>query len=485
MRPSSESLLDTIAALATPLGRSAIAVVRLSGGRTRSILARIAPELGDDIEPRRPHLVSVEDGEGGPIDRGLVTLFAAPASFTGEDVAEISVHGSPVVAERLLRALAAAGARPARPGEFTERAFRLGKMDLVRAEAIRDLIDSRTADGARASANRVEGGLSSRLSETRENLLAAAASLAATVDFAEDVGEDVDPRVSALLSVARDALARLAATYDTGRLLSAGCRVAILGRPNAGKSTLFNALLGTERAIVTDVPGTTRDTLEATLDVRGIPVELVDTAGLRDAQEEVERIGVARARDEGGRAAAIVYVYDASIGWTGEDRDALGSLNGKPVAIVANKIDRMEKSDVVTRDAGTAAGAGPFGTCPREDWTAAGAGPFGTCPRGDLELCGLSPDAGPKLRDLLERTVASDLASDSASEVLGSVRQRDLVARAGAAAGEALDALARGDSPEYAATHVDSALAALADVFGETTSEDVLARIFSTFCIGK
>jgi tRNA modification GTPase len=458
----SDHLLDTIAALATPLGRSAIALVRLSGNRTREVLARVAPGLPRDVEARRPHLADLEDGAGDPIDRGLVTLFAAPASFTGEDVAEISVHGSPVVAERLLRALLAAGARPARPGEFTERAFRLGKMDLVRAEAIRDLIESRTAAGARASANRAQGALSSRLGETREDLLAAAASLAATVDFAEDVGEEIDASVPARLAAARDALERLAATYDTGRLLSAGCRVAILGRPNAGKSTLFNALLGTERAIVTDVPGTTRDTLEATLDVRGIPVELVDTAGLREAQEEVERIGVARAREEGGRAAAILYVYDASAGWTSEDSEALGSLNGKPVAIVANKIDRIGES--------------PRGQIPR------GSAPAAVqC----LEVCGLSPDAGPKLRELLERTVASDLTSDAASEVLGSVRQRDLVARAAAAAGDALDALAERDSPEYVATHVDSALAALADVFGETTSEEVLARIFSTFCIGK
>jgi tRNA modification GTPase len=455
MRPSSETLLDTIAALATPLGRSAIALVRLSGNRTREILARVAPQLPRDLEPRRPHLALLEDGTCEPIDRGFVTLFASPASFTGEDVAEISVHGSPIVAERLLRALLDAGARPARPGEFTERAFRLGKMDLVRAEAIRDLIDSRTPLAARASANRAEGALSSRLATTREDLFSAAASLAATVDFAEDVGEEVDPGVSARLAAARDALARLAATYDTGRLLSAGCRVAILGRPNAGKSTLFNALLGTERAIVTDVPGTTRDTLEATLDVCGIPVELVDTAGLREAQEEIERLGVARARGEGERAAAILYVYDAAFGWTAEDRDALESLDGKPVAIVANKIDRIANVD---------------GLRARE---------------GEVAVCGLSPDAGPQLRELLERTVASDVASDAASEVLGSVRQRDLVARAGAAAGDALDALARGDSPEYAATHVDSALSALADVFGETTSEDVLARIFSTFCIGK
>ena len=455
MRPSSESLLDTIAALATPLGRSAIAVVRLSGDRTRSILAAIAPQLPRDAEPRRPHLVTLVDGAGDAIDRGLVTLFAAPASYTGEDLAEISVHGSPAVVEELLRALIAAGARPARPGEFTERAFRLGKIDLVRAEAIRDLVDSRTGAAARASAMRLAGGLSSRLEKAREDLLAAAASLAATVDFAEDVGEDVDPSVAARLESARESLTRLASTYGTGRLLAAGCRVAILGRPNAGKSTLFNALLGTERAIVTDVPGTTRDTLEAALDVRGVPVDLVDTAGLREAHDEVERLGVGRARDEGERADAVLYVFDASLGWTAEDESAVSGLDGKPVAIVANKMDRVRE---------------------RDGWT---------CPRDLLAVCGLAPDAGSKLRELLERTVASDVTSDSASELLASVRQRDLVARAASACADAIDALARGVPPEYAATHVDSALAALADVFGETTSEDVLRRIFSTFCIGK
>jgi len=452
MRPSLESLLDTIAALATPLGRSAIALVRISGDRTLEVLSRIVADARP-FEPRRARVVSLKDLAGEPIDEGVVTFFAAPASFTGEDVAEISVHGSPVVVERLLRAAIAAGARAARPGEFTERAFRLGKMDLVRAEAIRDLIDSRTEAAARASARRVGGALSARLEGTREDLLAAAASLTATIDFSEDVGESVDPAASARLSSARDALARLAASYDTGRLLSAGCRVAILGRPNAGKSTLFNALLGSARAIVTDVPGTTRDALEATLDVGGVPVDLVDTAGLRETDDRVESIGVARAREEGERAAAVIYVFDASEGWSEEDRRALAEMNGKPVAVVANKIDRLP--------------------------------PGAELPTAALAICGLAPDAGARVHALIERTVAADVASDSDSEVLGSVRQRDLVDRARSAVADAVDALDRGDSPEYAATHVEAALAALADVFGETTSDDVLARIFSTFCIGK
>jgi len=457
MRPSSESLLDTIAALATPLGRSALAIVRLSGDRTRAILAAVAPELPDPIEPRRPHLVALTRADGEILDRGLVTLFAAPASFTGEDVAEISVHGSPVVVERLLRALIVAGARPARPGEFTERAYRLGKMDLVEAEAIRDLIESRTEGAARAGAKRLAGALSARLADAREDLLAASAGLTATIDFAEDVGEEVDPSVAARLRSARDVLARLAASYETGRLLSAGCRVVILGKPNAGKSTLFNALVGTARAIVTEVPGTTRDTLEATIDVAGVPVDLVDTAGLRETDDRVERIGVERAREEGEKAAAILYVYDASEGWTDADRGAVAALDGRPVAIVANKIDRV-------------AGGGATAV---EDLPAR------------LPLCGLAPDAGATLRSLLERTITPGLSSDATAEILASVRQRDLVERARFAADEALQALDRGVSPEYVATHVDSGLAALADVFGETTSEDVLQRIFATFCIGK
>jgi len=314
MRPRTDSLLDTIAALATPAGRSALAVVRVSGRRTQEILSAVAPGLPESLIARHPYLASLADVSGDALDRGLVTFFAAPASATGEDVAEFSVHGSPIVIGRLLKALVCAGARLARPGEFTERAFLLGKVDLLEAQAVSDLIEARTETAARFSARRLEGRLSRRLTRLREDLLSAAAGLAATIDFAEDVGESLEQETLRLLSSAADDLTRLSASYETGRLLWAGCRVAILGRPNAGKSTLFNALVGSARAIVTDVPGTTRDTLEGAIDVAGIPIELVDTAGLRETEDPVEKIGVARAREAGRGSDAVLYVIDAGQG---------------------------------------------------------------------------------------------------------------------------------------------------------------------------
>ena len=454
MRPGIESSLDTIAALATPVGRSALALLRVSGERSLPILRAVTRELPGEIEPRHPYLVSFVDETGQVLDRGLATFFAAPASSTGEDAAEFSIHGSPVVAQRLLAALIAAGARAARPGEFTERAFLLGKMDLVEAEAVRDLIEARTETAAKLSAGRLEGALSRRLASIREDLLAAAAALGSTIDFAEDVGESVSSETLARLESAGESLARLSESYRTGSLIASGCRVAIIGRPNAGKSTLFNALVGSSRAIVTDVPGTTRDTLHATVDVRGVPVEIVDTAGLRETDETVEKIGVERAREAGRSADAVLYVFDAGAGWTAADACAVASLDGKPIAVIANKIDTVS---------GARRGEPPAAR----------------------PLSGISPSAGETLGEILADTVARDVSTDSSSETLSSLRQRDLVDRARAATDEALASLHRGDSPEYAATHVDAALDSLADVAGETTSEDVLRAIFSTFCIGK
>ena len=454
MRPKVESALDPIAALATPVGRSALALLRVSGKASEAILRAVTRGLPERIEPRHPYLTDFVDESGQVVDRGLATFFAAPASSTGEDAAELSIHGSPVVAQRLLAALISAGARAARPGEFTERAFLLGKMDLVEAEAVRDLIEARTEAAARLSARRLEGALSRRLASIREDLVAAAAALGSTIDFAEDVGETLPREVTARLESAGESLARLSESYRTGSLVASGCRVAILGRPNAGKSTIFNALLGSSRAIVTDVPGTTRDTLHATVDVRGVPVEIVDTAGLRETEDRVERIGVERAREAGQTADAVLYVFDARLGWSGEDASAAASFDGKPLAVIANKIDTLPAS-----------------------WDGQ--------PDGARPLSGISPSAGETLGEILAETVARDVSTDSSAETLSSLRQRDLVDRARSSVADTLAALGRGDSPEYAATHLDAALDSLADVAGETTSDDVLRAIFATFCIGK
>jgi tRNA modification GTPase len=451
---ASDAFLDTIVALATPAGRSALAIVRLSGRDARRILLTLAPRLSTGLEARRPHLVAFEDSAGEPIDTGLATFFAGPSSATGENLAELSIHGSPIATERLLQAAVCAGARPARPGEFTERAFRSGKIDLVRAEAVRDLIEAKTSAAARFSARRLSGGLSKQLDRVREDLLTASAGLAATIDFAEDAGESVGPAVPEALRSAIDTLTRLAETAETGRLLSHGCRVAILGRPNAGKSTLFNAFLGTSRAIVTETPGTTRDTLEAAIDIGGVPVTLVDTAGLREAGDPIERMGVERARQQAQMSDALLYVFDAVAGWNNEDDRAIASLDGKPRVVIANKADAM-----------------PSG------WVA-------TIP-GAVGLSGLAPDAGDRLRAILQESIVGNLRTEETSEVLGSLRQQDLVGRARTAAADTLRALEDGLSPEYAATHCHAALDALADLTGETTSEEVLARLFATFCIGK
>jgi tRNA modification GTPase len=456
MRTAAESLLDTVVAPATPPGRSALAVVRLSGPRARDVLRALAPGLPEMLTPRRATLAVVRDAEGAAIDRALVTFFPNPASFTGEDAAEISVHGGPVVIERVLEAALRAGARLARPGEFTERAFFHGKIDLVRAEAVGELISARTPAAARASLSRLEGGLSKRFAAARENLLAAAAGLAATIDFAEDVGDSVPDAVRTGLAAAEEGLARLLETYRTGRLLAAGFRVVLAGPPNAGKSTLFNALSGSDRAIVTDVPGTTRDALEATVDIDGVPVTVVDTAGLRETEDAVERIGVARAREEASRADLVLYVYEASSGLGDEDLRALARLDARPARCIANKLDRASSDQAAASRASS-----------------------------DVALCGLEPGAGEKLRSFLAHEFSARIEPEAGGEVLSSVRQRDLAERARTATSEARASLARGESPEYAASHVTAALEALADLFGETTAEDVLQRIFASFCIGK
>ncbi|HEY0591642.1 MAG TPA: tRNA uridine-5-carboxymethylaminomethyl(34) synthesis GTPase MnmE, partial [Thermoanaerobaculia bacterium] len=311
---------DTIVAPATPFGRSALAIVRIDGPE--------APRIGEDLagcslEERRATFARLRDGDD-PIDDAVVVRFVAPRSFTGNDLVEMTLHGSPAVIERLLRAATARGARAAEPGEFTERAVLNGKLDLVQAEAIGDLIESRTAVQAKLALSNVEGALSRAGEALREGVVDILARVEAALDFAEEGYEFIE-RGDAIARI-DDAAARVAgleATFERGRATARGISAVILGRPNAGKSTLLNFLCGSDRAIVTPIAGTTRDLLRETIELGGLPVTFVDTAGLRASEDPVEQIGVARALDAAATAELVLYLIDAQQGRTAEDARAL------------------------------------------------------------------------------------------------------------------------------------------------------------------
>jgi tRNA modification GTPase len=451
MRPARSGLEDTIVALATPPGRGAIAIVRLSGSRTRGIAAALVRGLPSPIPERRPVLCAFADRCGTPIDRGLLTFFPAPRSFTGEDVAELSLHGNPLIADRILRCAIDNGARAARAGEFSERAYLAGKIDLVEAEAIGGLVEARTDAALRIAAAQLSGELSSVLGDLKGRLQSAAMRLAASIDFVEDVGEADREALQQELTSAAETLVRLAASHQRGRLLAAGCRVVIAGRPNVGKSTVFNGLIGSARAIVTAYPGTTRDTLEEIVDIGGVPARLIDTAGLRESGEVVERIGVDRAREQLRRADLVLFVFDGSAGYSSADEEIRRQIGDTPAVSIANK-----------SDLGLAVGL----------------------PGEAIAISAREPRGIERARQALAERLTSGLPEEG-GETITSIRQHDVIARAARAAEAARRAHAEAVLPEYVASHVDEALEAIADVVGETSADDVLDGIFRSFCIGK
>jgi len=430
------------------MARSAIALVRISGKSAREIAKRIAPGSKDD-SPRAAHLVELRDSEGRAFDRGLVTLFPAPASYTGEDVVEISCHGNPVLVEALLAAARAAGARLAEPGEFSRRAFRNGKLSLIEAEAVAELIEARTTGEARGAFERLSGGLFRDLAEIRESLLLAHALWTAAIDFPEQAGEEDRGAIARALDAALAALDRLAGNAEIAAKIAAGFRVAIVGAPNAGKSTIFNRLVGYARAIVTPAPGTTRDTVEADVEIAGLPVRLIDTAGLRAPAGTIEAEGIARALAAAKDADLAVYVHDASEPWAGGGREAWESLAAARKTLVFNKTDRAP------------------------------------APEGEsgLRISALSIDSASPLRSEIARVIAALLPADGAGGAV-SRRQRDLFVRAREAVAGARAAL--GVHPaEIALTGVEDALGILSELAGESTTEEMLDRLFSVFCLGK
>jgi len=445
---------DTIVAVATPPGRGAIGVVRLSGPRA----TEIARALCGDLPPARTvALRHFRDAGGEAIDEGLVLCFAAPASFTGEDVVELQGHGGPVVLQAIVAAACAAGARIAQPGEFSERAFVNGRLDLAQAEAIADLIDAGTRDAARAALRSLDGALSGRVQALAEELTALRVYVEGALDFSdEDVDWLADSALQTRVAALRAQLQRLLADAGRGRRLRDGLTVALTGRPNVGKSTLLNRLAGAEVAIVTDIPGTTRDLLRENLDLDGLPLTLVDTAGLRESDDPVEREGVRRARAALAQAEAALFIVEAPAGVTADDAALLAGLPGAlPTLVIHNKADLAARAPA--------------------RWEQ----------DGRVHLL-LSAASGAGI-ELLVRELRRIAGLGDVHEGVFSARQRhlDALRRTLAFVCDAEQRLREHANPELAAEELRLAHDALGEITGRMSSDDLLGEIFSRFCIGK
>lgn len=461
---------ETIVAVSTPPGRGGIGMVRVSGPRALEMAAAMV-RLRHGLEHARARFGEIyavpetgaesEAQEPAKLDECVVTYFAGPRSYTGEDLVEIAAHGSPVVLELLVRQALRQGARLARPGEFTERAFLSGRMDLTQAEAVRDLIEAQTVYQARVAAEQMGGALSRRVQPSKEALVELIAVLEAGIDFAED-DVDVTPtgEIVTRIDTITPELERLAGSFERGRLVHSGLTLAIVGRPNVGKSSLFNKLLDRERAIVTAIPGTTRDLVTERLAVGGIPIELVDTAGLREGADEAETIGIQKSREALADANLVLVVAESGVPLSAEERELVEELRGRRLVLVRNKCDlelEGESGEYVT-DAVT-----------------------------DVRTVRTSAVTGQGMDALRSALLEMVRGAGDGSEtgMLTTLRHHEAVQGALAGLGKARAAAASGIPHEMVLLDLYESLRALDSLTGETTADDILNRIFSSFCIGK
>ena len=460
---SGQNSAETIVAISTPPGRGGIGIVRLSGPEAVAIASPLL-RLKGSLAHAQARLAEILDGSQGlvpssapRIDQAMVTFFAAPNSYTGEDIVEIAAHGAPVVLDLLLRQAIEHGARLAEPGEFTQRAFLSGRIDLTQAEAVCDLIDAQTLYQARVAASQLGGALSRRIQPAKDALITLIATLEAGIDFAED-DIDVIPNAEIVgrVEALRTQLMPIEASFSQGRIIHDGLTLAIVGQPNVGKSSLFNRLIERERAIVTATPGTTRDLVTERVSLGGIPVNLIDTAGLREASDEAEAIGIQKSREALAEADIVLVVVDASMNQLGRERELLGKLEGRKWITVFNKMDLVGESR-------------------RKSIAASEA------------VAPVSAKTGEGVSEL--RNAILNLAKGSGGEqqtgMLTNLRQHQAVLGAIASL-EAAARSAAGRIPhEMIMLDLYAALASLDALTGQTTTDDILNQIFSTFCIGK
>ena len=452
------NLDDTIVAIATPPGRGGIGVVRLAGPESKAIASRMLHLSGGrELEANRAifgELVEIESGER--IDEVVATWFAAPHSYTTDEIVEISCHGSPVVLRRVVEMAISQGARLAEPGEFTQRAFLNGRLDLTQAEAIRDLIDSQTLYQAKIAAQQLKGSLSRALLPMKEKLVALIARLEAGIDFAEDdVAVMPANQILAAIEGVSAQLRSLDASFAFGKVVHEGLTLAIVGRPNVGKSSLFNQLVEHERAIVTSLPGTTRDLVTETVALGGIPVRLVDTAGIREALDEAEHIGIRKSMEALADADLVLVVVDASAELSDVDRELLTDVSERAAIVVRNKADLGElgeESSVVHLPT--------------------------------VRTSAVSGEGVAELRAEILRMVRGS-ASEDGGAMLTNLRQQSHVQSALGGVAAATSSVQSGIPHEMVLLDLYQALRALDEMTGATTADDILHLIFSTFCIGK
>ena len=455
------SLEETIAAIATPLGEGGLAVIRLSGPAALGVADGCFMSPRTSAKPSAAATHTVHYGRithhGRVVDEVLLTVMRAPRTFTREDVVEISCHGGVVAAKAVLDAVLAHGARLAEPGEFTKRAFLNGRLDLAQAEAVADVIHARTELALAVANEQLAGKLSRRIGELRDGLMTTLAHLEAHIDFPEeDIAPDTREALLGRLEQSLDFMDELLRTADEGRILRRGIRAAIVGRTNVGKSSLLNQLLGQERAIVSSIPGTTRDTIEETANIRGLPVVFIDTAGLREAGDAIEQEGIRRSHESVARAELILQVLDGAEPLTDEDRRYLEGFAGKKRILVRNKMDqpqRLELPDEITPKA--------------------------------LAICALNGDGVEALKDAIREMVWGGEIRAEMLPAMINARHQDALRRARVATERCLTALRENLTLDLVAVDLRIAVNAVGEVVGQTATDDLLDAIFSQFCIGK